>query len=68
MTAPARQQQHHSFIEPPQASELGDFARVLKAASGMLVAYWDQLGYAPGHPYRAALRMVVAYLERRYGV
>ena len=54
--------------EPPQASELGDFARVLKAASGMLVAYWDQLGYAPGHPYRAALRMVVAYLERRYGV
>ena len=66
MTAPARERT--PFLEIPARDDFSDFARVLKAASGILVAYWDQLGLAPGHPYRAALRMVVAYLERRYGV
>ena len=68
MTAPAREQSSYTIDARPASDELRDLARVVKAASGMLVAYWDQLGLAPGHAYRAALRMVVAYLERRYGV
>ena len=52
----------------PATSEMRDLAVVLKAMFGILRAYWDQLGLAPGHPYRAALRMVEAYLEKRYRV
>lgn len=48
--------------------ELRDFARVVKAALGVAIAYWDALKFPPQHPYRQAVRMVVSYLEGRYHV
>lgn len=52
-----------------QTGEMHDFARVLKAALGMVVAHWNVAQkYPPAHPYRQAVRMVSSYLERRYGV
>lgn len=53
-------------IEP--STELRDLARVLKAALGMLMCYWKASSMPAQHPYRQAVVMVVAYLERRYGV
>ena len=50
-------------------TELRDLARVLKAALGVLVAYWNATrDYPPAHPYRQAARMIVGYLERMYDV
>lgn len=52
-----------------QDTEMRDLARVIKAALGVLIAYWNQATcYPTMHPYRHAARMVIAYLERRYGV
>lgn len=54
-------------IEP--GAELRDLARVVKAAIGVLVAYWNQArDYPPAHPYRQAAHMIVRYLEHTYGV
>lgn len=68
MTAPARQPK---TAAPPPATlsdELRPLARVLRQCIGVLVAYWDQLGMAPGHPYRHAARMLDCYLAKRYEV
>jgi hypothetical protein len=47
--------------------ELRALARVIAAALGVLLAYWDQANaYPPQHPYRHAARMVQSYLQRRY--
>ncbi len=50
--------------------ELRAFARVLKPALCMLEQFWalNSDRYPPAHPYRQAARMVVRYLEGRYGV
>jgi hypothetical protein len=49
--------------------EMRDLARVIKAALGVLIAYWNQMrDYPPAHPYRQAVRMIVRYLEHTYGV
>lgn len=52
-------------IEP--SAEWRDFARVVKRAIGVIVVYWAAT-LPQQHPYRQAARMVVSYLERRYGV
>lgn len=50
-------------------TELRDMARVVKPALLMVVAHWNATQkYPPAHPYRQAIKMLVAYLERRYGV
>ncbi len=54
--------------ERPASSELRDLARVVKAALGVVVAYWKASQMPAQHPYRQAVRMVVCYLERRYHV
>jgi len=51
-----------------ERDELRDFARVVKAALGVIVGYWVALGLTPQHPYRQAVRMVISYLEGRYGI
>jgi len=56
----------HDTIE--ETTELRDFARVVKAALGVIVGYWAALGLTPQHPYRQAVRMVISYLEGRYGI
>ena len=55
-------------VERASADELRDFARVVKAALGVVMAYWKASLMPPQHPYRQAVRMVVSYLEGRYGV
>ncbi len=55
-------------VERVSTDELRDFARVVKAALGVVVAYWKASLMPPQHPYRQAARMVVSYLEGRYHV
>ena len=45
-----------------------NFARVLKRALGIVVAYWAACNLPPAHPYRQAAQTVIGYLERRYHV
>jgi hypothetical protein len=52
----------------PKSDELRDFMRVLVAVLGVLCAYWNALGLAPGHPYRHAAQMLRSYARERYGV
>lgn len=60
---------NNAILDAREASdELRDLARVIKAALGVAVAYWVARTYPPTHPYRQAARMVISYLERRYGV
>lgn len=52
-----------------EAGEMRDFARVAKAALGVLVHHWTFALRLPAqHPYRQAASMLARYLERRYGV
>jgi hypothetical protein len=51
------------------AGELRALARVLRAALGMITAYWALTKQIPrDHPYHKAVLMVDAYLKRRYDV
>lgn len=58
---------------PPDAyrdtsGELRNLARVIRAALGVVAAYWANGILPTGHPYRQAAAMVDSYLKRRYGV
>lgn len=50
-------------LEPDES-----FARVLKRALGIVVAYWASMHMPASHPYRQAAQTVIGYLERRYHV
>lgn len=50
-------------LEPDES-----FARVLRRALGIVVAYWVTCNLPASHPYRQAAQTVIGYLERRYKV
>lgn len=55
--------EERATLEPDES-----FARVLKRALGIVVAYWAACNLPPAHPYRQAAQTVIGYLERRYHV
>ena len=48
---------------PPDHKKL---VRVILAAFGVVIAYWNTLGLPAQHPYRQALHMVDSYLRKNY--
>jgi hypothetical protein len=49
------------------STEMRDLARVLKAALGVAISYWQRT-LPRQHPYYCAARMVVSYLEQKYNI
>jgi len=43
-------------------------ARVMKAAIGVVLAYWQTQQLSSSHPYRQAALMISRYLEHHYHV